>query len=115
MQPSNAHGPELGGKLAEAVIALRNEPVNASLVAQSRCRALAIWEEGTGVEPSSSVSSRKWIVSLTAAAAILLIINLFQAFLRLPGADVEKAALRVGTTGDLYYHFSDLRIEPLIR
>jgi hypothetical protein len=115
MQPSDADRLELEGKLVDAVAVIKNTPFDDALVAKCRERALAIGKEESKVQLPSSGSRLHWGVPLTAAAVLLLVVNLLQAYSRLPASDRQHAAIRIDSKGELFCHFADLRIEPITR
>lgn len=112
MHPSNSDRPELQSRLVDAVARIRTTPLDDTLVVRCRERALDIGLEDSKVELPSSSSRSEWGVPLTAAAMLLLAINLLQAYSRLPAADRQQAAIHVAPDGQSLVHFSDLRIEP---
>jgi hypothetical protein len=114
VNPADSHPPELDGLLADAVAAVRNASVEESLVDRCRHRALTVVGEAQKQEVDTKVRRFRWRVPLTAAAAVLVAINLLQAYARLPASDRQLAAMLATADAENLYIYSDLRIEPAV-
>ncbi len=104
--------PERNDVLADAIAAVQNTGVEDALVERCRHTALAIADE----EPRKSLPLKDdrllWFFPLAAAASVLLMFNLLQAYARLPSSDRELAAIHIDADSNRLYVYSDLRLEP---
>lgn len=100
---------ELRGLLADAVQSLRSEPVDTVLVEQCRRRALESRPRSGLNRPSEPLRETRQIA--VAAAMLLVLLNLGQAWARLPAADRTVAAVQVTPAGERLVIYSDLRVE----
>ena len=112
MNPTDSRPPEPKKLLADAIAAVRDTRVEDSLVDRCRRRALAMAHEEPQ-EPLHSKNGRlSWFFPLAAAASVLLMFNLVQAYARLPSSDRQQAAVYVDSDARRLYVYSDLRLEP---
>jgi len=113
MNAKESHSPEPGNLLEDAIAAVQNTSIEDSLVERCRRNALAI----DGEEPNKRLRPKdgrlSWFFSLAAAAAVLLMVNLLQAYSRLPSSDRELAAMHISSNSHRRYVYSDLRLEPV--
>jgi hypothetical protein len=112
MSATESRPPERQDLLADAIASVQHTSIEDSLVERCRRNALAMADE----EPNKCLQSKDDRLSrffpLTAAASVLLIINLLQAYARLPSSDRQLAAVHVSSDSRRLYVYSDLRSEP---
>ena len=116
MTSSKSHLDELEGRLHDAVAAVRGTPVDDSMIERCRQSAveLGVVELGQGSDSArrSDIDDRlSWQVLVILAATILLLINVAQAYARLPSSSRELAAIQQSAGAGRFYIYSDLRIE----
>jgi hypothetical protein len=98
--------------LADAIAAVQDTSIEESLVERCRRNALAITDEEPDKRLRPGDGRLSWFFPLTAAAAVLLVVNLLQAYSRLPSSDRELAAMHITSDSHRLYVYSDLRLEP---
>ena len=112
MSSTESRPPERKDLLADAIASVRQTSVEDSLVERCRRKALAIDDE----KPNKCLRAKDDRLSaffpLAAAASILLIFNLLQAYARLPSSDRQLAAVHISSDSRRLYVYSDLRSEP---
>ena len=108
--------PELDGLLAKAVNEVRDDNISDDLVARCRASALAIEHNKVELQKSSRYRPwvAEWVVPMTAAAMILVAINVGQAIARMPAADRQIAAVLELSDGERHLLYSDRIIEPVL-
>ena len=108
--------PELDGLLAKAANEVRDESVSEDLIARCRANAQAI--EHNTVELQQPRQNRhwvaEWVVPMTAAAVVLVLMNLAQAIARMPAADRQLTAVMEYSDGERHLLYSDRIIEPVL-
>lgn len=102
---------ELRGRLADAVDAIRDSPVEPALIERCRLAGLAAGEPRA--VPNRIRRGWPGAESFAVAAPVFLMLNLFQAWMRMPISDRELAAVHVTRAGERLEIYSDLRVEPL--
>ena len=112
MSASESRPPEREDLLADAIASVQHTSIEDSLVERCRRNALAMADE----EPKQCLQSKGDRLSrffpLAAAASVLLMINLLQAYARLPSSDRQLAAVHFSSDSRRLYVYSDLRSEP---
>ncbi|MHB0958201.1 MAG: hypothetical protein ACYC0X_12030 [Pirellulaceae bacterium] len=112
MSSSESHPKDGKDLLADAIVAVRQTDVEDMLVETCRRNALAIEE----LRPRKPVRRKdnhpSLLFPLAAAASILLMFNLLQAYARLPSSDRRLAAVYIDSDSRRLYVYSDLRFEP---
>ena len=112
MSATESRPPEREDLLADAIALVRHSSVDGSLVERCRRNALALADE----EPNKCLRLKddRWsrFFPLVAAASILLVVNLLQAYSRLPSSDRQLAAMHVSSNSCRLFVYSDLRSEP---
>ena len=112
MSATESRPPERKDLLADAIASVRHTSVEDSLVERCRRNALAMADE----EPNECLRSKDDRLSrffpLAAAASVLLVFNLLQAYARLPSSDRQLVAVRISSDSRRLYVYSDLRSEP---
>ena len=108
--------PELDGLLAKAANEVRDDNISDDLVA--RCRASALAIEDNTVELLQPSRNRHWVAEwvgpMTAAAVVLVALNVGQAVARMPSADRQIAAILELSDGQRHLLYSDRIIEPVL-
>ena len=112
MSATESRPPEREGLLADAIASVRHSSVEDSLVERCRRNALALADE----EPNKCLRLKDGRLSrffpLAAAASVLLVFNLLQAYSRLPSSDRQLAAMHISSDSRRLFVYSDLRLEP---
>lgn len=112
MSAKESRPPEQNDLLEDAIAAVQNTSVEDSLVERCRRKMLAMADEEPNKRLRPKDGRLSWFFPLAAAAAVLLMINLLQAYLRLPSSDRELTAIHTGSDSQRRYVYSDLRLEP---
>lgn len=117
MNPPDPLPTEQRDLLEDAIAAVRKIEIEDSLVDRCRHRATAIADAESSdsrlsKENRSKENRRARFFLLAAAASVLLLCNMLQAYARLPSSDRQFAAVHVGSDLRRHYVYSDLRLEP---
>lgn len=111
MTSPESHLEELEGLLHDAVAAVRETPVDDSLVERCRQSAVELGQASDNPKRCTSDDRLSWRVPVILAASLLLLINVAQAYARLPSSSRELAAIQQSAKVGRLYVYSDLRIE----
>ena len=111
MSAKESRPPEQNDLLEDAIAVVRDTSIEDSLVERCRRNALAIADEEPNKRLRPKDGRLSWFFPLAAAASVLLMVNLLQAYARLPSSDRELAAMHTGSDSHRRYVYSDLRLE----
>jgi len=112
MTPSESSSHDLNGLLLDAVVAVRKTSINESLVERCRQSAIELGQAHAKPKSHSGDGWSLWRVPVTLAASLLIVINLVQAYTRLPSSSRELVAIHESAKAGRMYIYSDLRIDP---
>ncbi len=112
MSAKESRPPQRNDLLEDAIAAVQNTSVEDSLVERCHRNALAIADEEPNKRLRPKDGQVSWFFPLAAAATVLIMVNLAQAYARLPSSDRELAAIHVSSDSQRRYVYSDLRLEP---
>ncbi len=111
MSSTESRPPERESPLEDAITSVRHSSVEDSLVERCRSNALALFDG----EPNECLRSKDGRLSrlfyLAAAASVLFVVNLLQAYSRLPSSDRQLAAIHISSDSRRLFVYSDLRVE----
>jgi hypothetical protein len=112
MSAKESRPPHRNDLLEDAIAAVQNTSVEDSLVERCRRNALDIANEEPNKRLRPKDDRLSWFLPLAVAASMLLMVNLAQAYARLPSSDRELTAIHTDSDSQRRYVYSDLRIEP---
>lgn len=111
MTSSESHFEELEELLHDAVAAVRETPIDESLVKRCRQSAIELGRANDNPRHCTSDHGLSWRVPVTLAASLLILLNVVQAYTRLPSSSRELVAIQESAKVGRLYVYSDLRID----
>ena len=112
MNAKESRPPQQNDLLEDAIAAVQDTSVEDSLVERCRRNALAIADQEPNKRLRPKDGQVSWFLPLAVAASMFLMVNLAQAYARLPSSDRELTAIHTDPDSQRRYVYSDLRIEP---
>jgi hypothetical protein len=110
MTPSKSHD-ELKGQLHDAVITVRETSIDEALIERCRQSAVGLAPALDNPKSCAGYGFSIWRVPMTLAASLLLLINVVQAYSRLPSSSRELVAIHQSARMGRLYVYSDLSID----
>ena len=105
MTSSESHFEELEELLHDAVAAVRETPIDESLVKRCRQSAIELGRANDNPRHCTSDHGLSWRVPVTLASSLLILLNVVQAYTRLPSSSRELVAIQESAkVGRLYVY-----------